>query len=93
MRYKLVLANSFKKDYKRITKQNLDLNKLDKIVQILLSGKPIPSFYRDHSLKGNLKELRELHIQPDWILIYRKIEKLLILVLSRTGSHADLLKK
>ena len=93
MRYKLVLANSFKKDYKRITKQNLDLNKLDKIVQILLSGKPIPSFYRDHSLKGNLKELRELHIQSDWILIYRKIEKLLILVLSRTGSHADLLKK
>ena len=93
MRYKLVLANSFKKDYKRITKQNLDLNKLDKIVQILLSGKPVPSFYRDHTLKGNLKELRELHIQSDWILIYRKIENLLILVLSRTGSHADLLKK
>ena len=93
MRYKLVLANSFKKDYKRITKQNLDLNKLDKIVQILLSGKPVPSFYRDHQLKGNLKELRELHIQSDWILIYRKLEKLLILVLSRTGSHADLLKK
>ncbi|MBO7047947.1 MAG: type II toxin-antitoxin system YafQ family toxin [Spirochaetia bacterium] len=93
MRYKLVLAKSFKKDYKRISKQRLDLSKLDKIVQILLSDRPIPRFYNDHSLKGNLKDLRELHIQPDWILIYRKIEDLLILVLSRTGSHADLLKK
>ena len=93
MRYKLVLAKSFKKDYKRISKQRLDLSKLDKIVQILLSGRPIPSFYNDHPLKGKLKDLRELYIQPDWILIYRKIEDLLILVLSRTGSHSDLLKK
>lgn len=93
MRYKLVLAKSFKKDLKLIEKQKLDLDKLNKAVQILLSGKQIPSFYKDHSLKGKLKGMRELHIQPDWILIYRKIEKLLILVLSRTGSHADLLKK
>ena len=44
----------------------------------------------DHELKGKWKQHRELHIEPDWLLIYQKKEDLLILELTRTGSHADL---
>ena len=39
MEYKLVLSNSFKKDYKLVKKQGKDVSLLDKIIPVLLSGK------------------------------------------------------
>ena len=93
MVYKLVFSNSFKKDYKLIKKQGKDISLLDKIIPILLSGEKLPRKYKDHQLKGNLSKFRELHIQPNWLLIYTKNDTELILTLSRTGSHTELLKK
>ena len=93
MEYKLVLSSSFKKDYKLIKKQGKDISLLDEIVPVLLSGKKLPAKYKDHELKGDWKGFRELHIQPDWLLIYTKNDTELILTLSRTGSHTELLKK
>ena len=87
MVYKLVLSNSFKKDYKLIKKQGKDVSLLDKIVPILLSDKKLPAKYKDHELKGDWKSFRELHISPDWLLIYTKNTTELILTLTRTGSH------
>ena len=49
--------------------------------------------YHDHSLEGNWEGHRELHIRPDWLLIYQKKDNLLILELSRTGTHSDLFGK
>ena len=93
MVYKLVLSNSFKKDYKLIKKQGKDISLLDKIIPILLSGKKLPTKYKDHELKGDWNGFRELHIQPDWLLIYTKNKTELILTLTRTGSHSELFKK
>ena len=38
----------------------------------------------------NYKGMRECHIQPDWLLVYRIERENLILKLIRTGSHSDL---
>ena len=65
---------------------------MDKIIPILLSGKKLPRKYKDHQLKGKFSKFRELHIQPDGLLIYTKNDTELILTLSRTGSHSELLK-
>ncbi|WP_235803628.1 type II toxin-antitoxin system YafQ family toxin [Lentilactobacillus kisonensis] len=46
--------------------------------------------YQDHPLKGKWFDHRELHIKPDWLLIYRKDNQQLFLTLVATGSHADL---
>ncbi len=40
--------------------------------------------------KKDYKNVRECHIQPDWLLIYQVIEDRLVLKLIRTGSHSDL---
>jgi len=55
---------------------------------------PLPLNWRDHQLKGNMKNLRECHIggAGDWLLVYEKREKELILYLVGTGSHSDLLR-
>ena len=36
------------------------------------------------------KLFRECHIQPDWLLIYKIEKNILVLTLSRTGTHSDL---
>jgi len=84
-------TTQFKKDYKRLKKQNKDLSKLRTAIGKLSAGKLLEPIYRDHPLSGNWKNHRDCHIEPDWILIYRITDR--DLYLERTGSHADLFKK
>lgn len=78
----------FKRDVKRITKRGKDTNKLKKIIRFLVKAEKLPLESKDHQLKGTLKDCRECHIEPDWLLIYRIEGSELCLV--RTGSHSDL---
>jgi mRNA interferase YafQ len=78
----------FKRDVKRLKKRSKDFYKLKTIIQLLVEGERLPQETRDHRLKGTLKDCRECHIEPDWLLIYRIEGSELCLV--RTGSHADL---
>jgi len=84
----LEFTNKFKKDLKLSKKRGKDTQKLDKIIDLLIKEKPLPERYRDHFLTGDYKDHRECHIEPDWLLIYLKSKKTLMLV--RTGTHADL---
>ena len=81
-------TTQFKKDYKRIKKQQKDLLKLKKVLDLLTSKKKLPLKYRDHNLSGQWIGHRDCHIEPDWILIYRITSD--SLYLERTGSHSDL---
>ncbi|MBW2613823.1 MAG: type II toxin-antitoxin system YafQ family toxin [Deltaproteobacteria bacterium] len=78
----------FKKDVKRLIKRHQDLEKLKAIIRMLVEAQKLPTAKRDHPLKGTLKDCRECHIEPDWLLIYRIEGSELCLV--RTGSRADL---
>lgn len=64
--------------------------KLLEVIEILFSNSSLPAKYKDHQLKGCYEGSRELHIEPDWLLIYR-IERN-ALILERTGTHSDLFK-
>jgi mRNA interferase YafQ len=44
----------------------------------------------DHALSGNLSGYRELHIEPDVLLIYKLTDSEIILV--KIGSHDELFK-
>lgn len=85
-------TGQFKKDYKLAVKRGCDPQKLSAVVKILCEGKSLPSIYRDHVLTNsrNYKNMRECHIQSDWLLIYQIRHDILILKLIRTGSHSDL---
>lgn len=85
---RIYYTNQFKKDYKRIKKQNKDVNKLRIVIEKLIAKEQLESKYKDHPLLGNRKGFRDCHIEPDWILIYKILEDLLIL--ERTGSHSEL---
>ena len=66
------------------------MQKLRETILMLKNGEKLPNHYKNHKLNGKYIEHEECHIQPDWLLIYQKNESKLMLILTRTGSHADL---
>ena len=74
-------------------KRHLKIELLDDIIRKLSNGEELSKKNSDHALTGNWIGYRECHIQPDWLLVYRIENDLLVLTLSRTGTHSDLFGK
>ena len=87
------LTTIFKKDYKMAMKRGRKLELLDKVITTLALGENLPNENRDHDLHGNWKGYRECHIQSDWLLVYKIEKDILVLTLTRTGTHSDLFAK
>lgn len=88
--YKIKVSSRFKKDLKTIQKRGYDLSLIKYVITILSSGDNLPDKYRDHSLNGEWSDFRECHILPDWLLVYKIDDDVLVLTLTRTGTHSDL---
>ena len=89
---KIEFTGQFKKDYKLAVKRGCDPKALEIVITLLVNEQPLPEKYRDHALTDsrNFKDMRECHIEPDWLLVYKILKETLILRLIRTGSHSDL---
>ena len=89
---KIEFTGQFKKDFKLALKRGCDPKELEKVITLLANEQPLPEKYRDHALTNsrNYKGMRECHIEPDWLLVYKVLKDMLILRLIRTGSHSDL---
>lgn len=92
-RYIVKITTQFKKDYKSAMKRGLKIGLLDDVVAVLAMGEQLPEKNRDHALSGDWAGHRECHILPDWLLIYRIEDDVLVLTLTRTGTHSDLFGK
>ena len=92
-KYTVKPTTQFKKDYKLAMRRGLDISLLDGVIADLAMGIPLPEKNRDHALAGNWAGYRECHVLPDWLLIYRIDDDILVLLLSRIGSHSDLFGK
>lgn len=90
MRYEVVSTAKFRKDLKTAIKRGYNMALLDAVVSSVAVGEELPATNDDHSLKGNWVGYRECHITPDWILIYKIEDDILVLTLTRTGTHSDL---
>lgn len=90
MKYEIKKTSQFKKDYKKMVKRGMKMDELHKVLELLAEGMKLPQNYHDHALTGNYDGFRECHISPDWLLIYLVKEDVLVLTLTRTGSHSDL---
>ena len=74
-------------------KRGLKAELLEEVLNFYLFKKnELPARYRDHQLTASkhFQGVRECHIQPDWLLVYKVNKEELILNLLRTGSHSDL---
>ena len=85
-------SGQFKKDYRLAVKRGCDPQKLTDVIELLQTETPLPPKYKDHPLMNSrkYKDVRECHIEPDWLLVYQIKADKLILRLLRTGTHSDL---
>ena len=88
--YEVKRTSRFKKDYRLAKKRGENMQLIQEIILKLADGEPLPEKNHDHALSGEWLGCRECHITPDWLLVYRKEDDILVLTLTRTGSHSDL---
>lgn len=89
-KYDLETSSKFDKDFKKLNKKDQDLT--ISVIDRLLDGEKLEPKFKDHSLSGDLKDLRDCHIKPDLVLIYKIDDIVSVLACLRVGSHSKIFK-
>ncbi|ENQ1546101.1 type II toxin-antitoxin system YafQ family toxin [Salmonella enterica] len=86
----VLMAKTFKRDMKRLTRGNKTVSQLlEPVVDCLKAGAPLDAKWLDHGLGCGWPDHRDLHLKPDLILVYtRPCPNSVKLV--RIGNHANL---
>ena len=88
--YAIRPTTKFQRDLKRIEKRGYNISLLAEVIKKLANREQLPEKNKDHNLSGDYSGCSECHITPDWLLIYEISNDVLILYLTRTGTHSDL---
>ena len=83
-------SNQFERDLKKMLKQGKNGDKIKTVMDNLINEELLEQKHKDHKLIGNYKGRRECHVEPDWLLVYKKMPGEIIF--ERTGTHSDLFK-
>lgn len=83
-------TTKFKRDLKLCKRRHKNLKALQRVMKHIEAEEALPAKVKDHALSGNWSGFRELHIEPDWLLIYKLIPKKNTVIFVRSGTHSDL---
>ena len=81
-------TTQFERDLRLLQRRGKDIEKLKQVLTALINEEPLAERYRDHPQKGNYKNRRECHLEPDWLPIYKLNDD--DIIFERTGAHSDL---
>ena len=84
-------TGQFKRDVKSAEKRGKNMSKLRDVMSLLIEEQPLPRKLFDHALQGEWSKSRDLHIEPDWLLVYTLDGE--VIRFERTGTHSDLFGK
>lgn len=93
-KYEIKTTTNFKKQLRKVARQGKNVQELVKVIKVLANDEQFDEKYKDHQLINDqyYKDCRECHIEPDWLLIYKRKDNQLVLLLFSTGSHSELFK-
>ncbi|MBI2635876.1 type II toxin-antitoxin system YafQ family toxin [Candidatus Peregrinibacteria bacterium] len=63
-------AKRFRRDYAKAQRSGKNISKLDTVMHMLVDGVFLPSKYKDHALHGVWQDMRDCHIEGNWVLVY-----------------------
>lgn len=66
------------------------MQKLTNAIRMLVDTGQLTKEYKPHKLRGNYRDVWESHPQPDWLMLWKQDNGELTLLLTATGSHADI---
>ncbi|MBI3618410.1 type II toxin-antitoxin system YafQ family toxin [Candidatus Peregrinibacteria bacterium] len=88
--FEIVRTKTFERDVKNyLVKGGSDI-KLEAALAGLRAGRGLPPWFRDHQLHGKMRDCREMHVGPDWLLVYEKDGKQLRIVCLWLVTHQKL---
>lgn len=87
---KVEYTTQFKRDLKLAKRRHKNLDLLFQVMNKIENEEALDQKLRDHQLKNNWSSHRELHVEPDWLLIYRLVQNTQTVIFVRTGTHSDL---
>jgi mRNA interferase YafQ len=91
--FEIYYTNEFRKQLRLMMKRGKSADVMNKAIEILGQTGYLPIVpYRTHKLSGNFADHWEAHLEPDWILIWKREDNKLIIVLTNTGTHSDLFR-
>ncbi len=87
--YEFAYTQKFLRDVKKIKKKHFDLSMLDQVLDDLTNYNSalLKRKYRKHQSKGRWSEYEELHVDADWLLVYKHDKNRMVLTLMTTGSN------
>ena len=88
--YDVQTTKQFDKSFKKCLKRNCNPELLWEVIGILQETGSLPMQYHPHKLSGKFEGLCECHIKSDWLLIWQQNDTELVLIMTDTGTHADL---
>ena len=72
-------TTQFWKDYKLATNRDLKIGLLEQVIMLLAAGEILPEENKDRALTDNWVGHQKCHILPDWLLVYRIEDGVLVL--------------
>lgn len=88
--YQLVFTNRFKKDIRRLQKRGLDMDTIKHAIIDLENNGELRSSFQPHKLSGDYAGFWEGHLKGDWLIIWKVVDDVKEIWLTRTGTHSDL---
>lgn len=92
MKYTIRVTKRFVKDAELCKSRGYDMLLLRDTMQLLAENGTLPGKYHPHKLTGEYAGKWECHIRPDWLLVWEPHDNEMVMLFSRTGSHADLFR-
>ena len=73
-------SDKFKKSFKKLSNPKAII-RLNKVIKAMIASQDgnLNNMFGDHQLTGNLKEYRELHLDGDYLLVYKLYKDLILL--------------
>lgn len=88
--FQLFRTKVFDRDVEHYSARGGNMARLERVLRLLQTGGKLPPWLRDHALQGRLRHLRELHVMPDWLLVYQRDGKCLRVFCIWLVSHKKL---
>lgn len=88
MKYEIKLSKTCKKNLKKLNDEQKLL--FLSVVEKLANDEKLEAKYKDHALVGNFAGYRDCHLEPDLVLIYKKVDGELIIYCLNIGSHTKI---
>lgn len=91
--FEIKTTNRFETELRKCLRAGKDIELLRETLAMLAEDIELPESYHVHRLGDEYDGCWECHIEDDWLLVWKRYEKKLTLLLTNTGTHDDLFHK